>query len=261
MKARASVALGLALLLGAACSLASNRGIRTDLPPPYGSGANPWCLVGAPGCTFASGTPLTGNPNVAGAPHIAEFATQNLSDDSGLASGITWTTAVEWNWDANPVTTSSPDQPASAQIVEFTASPSYAGDFNDDTLCSDPDTAGGQVCDVLEGAFLSFTEIQFNYASGTACDTGATLSYDAVTYVSDVPVPASHGSCDDTFMFIYNDSLIPNGLFGGIPTGWSVESSSTGAPGVPEPESGYLLGIALALIAGRFAGPHRRTGG
>lgn len=219
---------------------AGARAIRTDLPPPYGSGAGNWCLVGSLYCTFVSNTSPPGNPNVSGASNVSEFAVNYLEDDTGLVStqyprqpGYLWESALEWNFTAYPVTaTTDQSQPPLGQIVEFLSSDGFEN--ADVEICPDSDTTGDQTC--VYSYYDSLEEVQYNYAIGSGCDTGATFTYGATTYASDVSVPSSVTSCDNTFMFV------DGSLLGGTPTGWSVASVAT----VSEPGTLYLYLAAAA---------------
>jgi hypothetical protein len=217
---------------------AEARGIRADIPCPYGGGANTWSSTGP-----VSSTQF--NPGAA-TSYSAQLNGSVNTDDINLSV----TGATMYAWYSAPIpsaslcgtTLSNGDQfSAPSPIEEVIAYTLSSGD----TLNS----PNGQSSISLP---TGGTEVEFNYAISGAGQASFTM--DGVTYKSTALTLPSTTAND--FIFNANGSLFgaisEDGTYvtqGGLPSGWSATSGTVSAP---EIDSASAIG-ALTLLAGCLA--------
>lgn len=206
---------------------AGGRGIRADLPCPYGgAGTTPlW-------------TPTTGsspfNPGAPTANSAALVANTNfITTDSGVGGGLDITGATQYDWYTNPIPSSCTPTPSDPieQVIDYQLA------------------AGGTL-----GLAAGDTEVQFNYDPSLASTKGiASFTMGGVTFTSNGPLLPT--STDNSFLFsatgaflgaLTLDSSGNTVLTAGVPTGWTESGGTTTVPEI-DPSSAIA---ALTLLAG-----------
>jgi hypothetical protein len=217
---------------------AGGRGIRADLPCPYG-GAGPvnptlWSPI----------TPTPPSPFNPGAPtanYAALVAGSNITTDSGQGGGLDILGATQYDWYAKPL-------PAVS-------------------TCSDPNAIiAGPIEQVFDyklaaGGSLNLasgdTEVQFNYDSSLNSTKGvASFTMGGVSFASNGPLLPT--GTDNTFLFSSSgvllgaltlDSSGDTILTAGVPAGWKESGGTVSAPEI-DPSTAIA---ALTLLAGGLA--------
>jgi hypothetical protein len=216
---------------------AGGRGIRADLPCPYGGagGVNP---------TLWSATTGTSpfNPGAPTANTATLVAGSNITTDSGSGGGLDIIGATQYDWYTNPI-------PAVSSCTDSSApAPSDPVEQVIDYKLA----AGGTL-----GLAAGDTEVQFNYDSSLNSTKGiASFTMDGVSYTSNGPLLPT--GTDNTFLFSASGALLgaltldSSGdtiLTAGVPTGWT---ASGGTVSAPEMDSATAI-TGVALLVGGLA--------
>ena len=210
---------------------AGGRGIRADLPCPYGGAGPPNSTLWSP---IASTSPF--NPGALTANSAALVAGSDITTDSGSGGGLAITGATQYDWYTNPIPSTCSPTPSNPveQVIDYKLA------------------AGGTL-----GLAAGDTEVQFNYDSSLASTKGlASFTMSGITFTSNGPLLPT--STDNSFLFGASGALIGaltldvsgnTVLAAGVPTGWT---ESGGTVTVPEIDASTSI-AALTMLAGGLA--------
>jgi len=223
---------------------AEARGIRADIPSPYGCGGGTWSpAAGAPTSPYNPGDITPNSATLTSGPNTDDLGTY------GAFSPLSASSATMYLWYSSPipsVAVCSPPNPTSPieQVMVYNLE-SYSQSSDNNSVLLNGNTVQLPVGD---------TEVEFNYALSGA--TGqASFKMGGVTYTSNGIIPVN---TDNDFLFNSNGSLAgalgvdSNGnviVTSGLPSGWSATSGTVSAPEI-DPASAFG---ALTLLAGCLA--------